>query len=145
MYCGSAPTTCHRGTLQKQGYCGSGSSGNSTGCQKFPVVIGETGSNFTHPADKQYFDSLVKFMRAAPPADTYPTSKFNRYFWWAYNANTKEVGGLVGRDWHTLDWKKLGWMQDNLGLKPWYKQGQAAAAAPTAAAAAAPAAAAGPK
>jgi hypothetical protein len=54
-----------------------------------------------------------------------------------YNANSKEVGGIVGKDWHTLDWKKLQWMQDNLGLTPWYKQG--AAPAPAAAAAAAPA------
>lgn len=68
-----------RGTLQKNGYCAEG--GNTTACQKFPVVIGETGSNFTHPQDKAYFDSMVKFMQRSPPADTYPTSSFNRWFW----------------------------------------------------------------
>ena len=68
-----------RGTLQKNGYCAEG--GNATACQKFPVVIGETGSNFTHPQDKAYFDSMVKFMQRSPPADTYPTSSFNRWFW----------------------------------------------------------------
>jgi hypothetical protein len=55
---------------------------------------------------------------------------------WAYNHNTKEVGGLVGADWKTLDWKKLSWMQGNLGLTPWYKKGGAAAAAAPPAAAA---------
>jgi hypothetical protein len=129
-----------RGTLQKKGYCAEGSNSSSNGtaaCQKFPVIIGETGSNFTaHPKDKDYFGNLVKFMRMTPPADTYPTTKFDRWFWWAYNHNTKEVGGLVGADWKTLDWKKLDWMQSNLGLIPWYKQG-AAAAVPAAAAPAA--------
>lgn len=63
---------------------------------------------------------------------------------WCYNANTKEVGGIVGRDWRTLDWKKLSWMQTNLGLTPWYKKGGAAAVA-AAPAPAAPAAAPAPK
>lgn len=78
--------TC-RGVLAKQGYCSnstSSSSGNSStaACQKFPVVIGEVGSNFTKAADKEYFDNLVKFMKMAPPADKYATTKFNRWFWW---------------------------------------------------------------
>jgi hypothetical protein len=136
------PVSCRRGTLQKKGYCaeGNSSSNGTAACQKFPVIIGETGSNFTaHTKDKEYFGNLVKYMRMAPPADTYPTSKFDRWFWWAYNHNTKEVGGLVGADWKTLDWKKLDWMQNNLRLTPWYKKGSAPAAAAAAAAPAAPA------
>jgi hypothetical protein len=138
-----APPRICRGTLAKRGYCpssnsSSNSSSNATAvCQKFPVLIGEVGSNFTLPADEAYFANLVKFMRAAPPAggDEYPTTPFNRWAWWAYNANTREVGGVVGPDWQTLDWKKLGWMQQNLGLGR-----SGAAAAPAAAAAAAAAA-----
>lgn len=41
---------------------------------------------------------------------------------WAYNANSGDTGGLVDETWQNLDWTKLGWMQDNLGLTPWYKQ-----------------------
>jgi hypothetical protein len=70
-----------RGTLQKNGYGPAGANSKAGGCQKFPVVIGETGSNFTNVNDKAYFDSLVKFMRAAPPADKHASTKFNRWFW----------------------------------------------------------------
>lgn len=54
-----------------------------------------------------------------------------------WNANSKEVGGVIGPDWQTLDFQKLKWLQDNLGLTPWYKKAAAAAgaAAPSGAAA----------
>jgi hypothetical protein len=41
---------------------------------------------------------------------------------WAYNANSGDTGGLVDETWQNFDWQKLSWMQDNLGLTPWYKQ-----------------------
>jgi hypothetical protein len=27
---------------------------------------------------------------------------------------------LVQADWVTLEWQKLQWLQDKMGLKPWY-------------------------
>jgi hypothetical protein len=76
---------CCRGVLQQQGYCAEGGANATTACQKFPVVIGETGSNFTKD-DVKYFDNLVKFMTMTPPADKYATTKFNRWFWCVHPA-----------------------------------------------------------
>lgn len=39
---------------------------------------------------------------------------------WAYNANSGDTGGLVADDWVTLNWEKLQWLQDTLGLQSWY-------------------------
>uniref|UniRef100_A0A383W3T8 Glycoside hydrolase family 5 domain-containing protein n=1 Tax=Tetradesmus obliquus TaxID=3088 RepID=A0A383W3T8_TETOB len=100
------------GYLMKAGFCG----------QKFPVIIGEVGTNFSAPIDTEYFTDMAKFMQKEPPADKYASSKFNNWIWWAYNANSGDTGGLVDETWQNLDWTKLGWMQDNLGLTPWYKQ-----------------------
>lgn len=69
------------GVLQKQGYCAEGGANGTAAaaCQKFPVAIGETGSNFTSSAlDAKWFDSLVKFMNGQ--ASGHQTTKFNRWF-----------------------------------------------------------------
>lgn len=75
--------------MQKTGYCGQ-AGGNST-CQKFATLIGETGSNFTLPADEEYFANMVKFMKLEPPADGYTSAKFNRWMWWCVL-----FGGIAG-------------------------------------------------
>eukprot|EP00878_Enallax_costatus_P038472 GHUV01043723.1.p1 GENE.GHUV01043723.1~~GHUV01043723.1.p1 ORF type:complete len:119 (-),score=30.54 GHUV01043723.1:455-811(-) len=42
--------------------------------------------------------------------------------WWAYNENSGDTGGIVMNNWQDLNWVKLRYMIDNLGLQPWYKQ-----------------------
>jgi hypothetical protein len=60
-----------RGYLMKSGFCG----------QKFPVIIGEVGTNFSQPIDSEYFTDMVKFMQKVPPADKYDSTKFNNWIW----------------------------------------------------------------
>lgn len=55
----------------KAGFCG----------QKFPVIIGEVGTNFSAPIDTEYFTDMAKFMQKEPPADKYASSKFNNWIW----------------------------------------------------------------
>eukprot|EP00775_Hariotina_reticulata_P010875 gene10875-11029_t len=105
------------GYLLKNGYCTS----NQT-CIKFPVVLGEIGTSFNNTLDVQYYEDMVKFMQLKPPTDVYPSVPFNNWFWWSWNANSGDTGGLVADDWNTLRWNKLLWLQEHLGLKPWYKQ-----------------------
>lgn len=40
-------------------------------------------------------------------------------FWWAWNANSGDTGGIVEQDWLTIHWNKVDWMA-SVGLTPWY-------------------------
>lgn len=40
-------------------------------------------------------------------------------FWWAWNANSGDTGGIVEADWLTINWGKINWMA-SVGLVPWY-------------------------
>ena len=43
----------------------------------------------------------------------------NTRFYWCWNANSGDTGGLVQDDWHTLQWRKLAFLT-TLGLRPWF-------------------------
>jgi hypothetical protein len=38
-----------------------------------------------------------------------------------YNANSGDTGGLVDDSWMNLEWVKLRYLRDQLGLTPWYE------------------------
>ncbi len=46
--------------------------------------------------------------------------RISSWFYWAYNGNSGDTGGLVDGVWRNLEWTKIIWLKDNLGLKPWY-------------------------
>ena len=46
-------------------------------------------------------------------------NKIESVFWWAWNANSGDTGGIVQQDWLTINWNKVDWMA-SVGLKPWY-------------------------
>jgi aryl-phospho-beta-D-glucosidase BglC (GH1 family) len=95
------------GYLFHQGYCFNGK------CTKFPIVIGEFGSTFLDPEDIAHLNDL---------ADIINNNFSNRASWifWAYNANSGDTGGLVTDDWQDLNWTKLRWLSQKLGLKMWW-------------------------
>ena len=43
-------------------------------------------------------------------------------FWWSWNANSGDTGGLVDDGWKNILWSKVSYLQ-TLGLKPWYASG----------------------
>jgi hypothetical protein len=43
------------------------------------------------------------------------------WLWWCYNENSHDTGGIVYDNWKQLDWNKLKFMINSLGLTPWYK------------------------
>ncbi|WIA18743.1 hypothetical protein OEZ85_003433 [Tetradesmus obliquus] len=103
------------GYLQTQGYCNDGK------CTVFPVVIGETGSFLSDWSDKQWMADFADFINARGGARSYNSQSMAGWLWWCYNENSHDTGGIVWDNWKQLDWNKLGFMINSLGLTPWYK------------------------
>ena len=40
------------------------------------------------------------------------------WFWWSWNANSGDTGGLVSDDWLRIEWKKIDYLR-TIGLDPW--------------------------
>jgi hypothetical protein len=40
-------------------------------------------------------------------------------FFWCWNRNSGDTGGLVAEDWATLEWEKLAYLS-LIGLRPWF-------------------------
>ena len=40
-------------------------------------------------------------------------------FFWCWNRNSGDTGGLVAEDWATLEWEKLSYLS-LIGLRPWF-------------------------
>ena len=103
------------GKLQGRGFCAAGGD-----CQRFPVVPGEIGTSMKDGLDLAYYVDLAKFMAKAAPADAYASAKFNSWFWFCWNANSGDTGGLVDDTWKNLKWDKLTFLHDHFGLRGWW-------------------------
>ncbi|KAF6266483.1 glycoside hydrolase superfamily [Scenedesmus sp. NREL 46B-D3] len=103
------------GYLGKEGYCHNGK------CHVFPIAVGEFGSRFENPEDLSHLNDLALYMNAQGSGNTGGHRPVASYFYWCYNANSGDTGGLVDDSWMTLQWVKLRYLMDNLGLTPWYK------------------------
>lgn len=91
------------GYLIEPGYCvGS--------CKKFPVAIGEFGSRFTNPEDVQFMEDFALYLN---------DHAIKNWFYWSWNPNSSDTGGLVEDNWTTIIWKKIDYLT-TIGLNPWY-------------------------
>jgi len=88
------------------GYCDG--DGN---CQVFPVAIGEFGSFLEAPVDLQMMNTFANYIQD-------PVHGFS-WFWWSWQDNSGDTGGLVDSGWINLVWKKVD-LLEKFGLKPWY-------------------------
>lgn len=102
------------GYLSRRGYCHNGV------CQVFPVVIGEFGSFFRDPRDIRHLTDLALHARNSGGARRGNHWSYAGYFYWCYNANSGDTGGLVDDTWQRLEWTKLRFLVRNLWLRPWY-------------------------
>ena len=94
----------------------------------FPVAIGEFGSHFTDAGDKTFMDDFSSYLRNEDAAKDDLHDGIPNWFYWCWNVNSGDTGGLVKDDWTTLEWGKLQYLE-KLGLTPWHK---ATSPAPTA-------------
>ncbi|RYF08132.1 MAG: hypothetical protein EOO40_08025, partial [Deltaproteobacteria bacterium] len=104
------------GYLTKQGFC----SGNT--CHRFPVAVGEFGSKFTEANDVAAMKDISTYLRNTGDAADGRHTAIDAWFYWSWNANSGDTGGLIGDDWVTLQWTKLNYLKE-LGLKPFSNAG----------------------
>jgi aryl-phospho-beta-D-glucosidase BglC (GH1 family) len=103
------------GTLNQAGYCSGGK------CHRFPIVIGETGSAMRIREDAQMLPDFARYLSATGPGADGQHQAVSGWFWWAWNANSGDTGGLVSDNWQDLLWHKFAYLK-TLGLRPWYQR-----------------------
>jgi hypothetical protein len=103
------------GTLNQAGYCSGGT------CHRFPIVLGETGSAMRISQDAQMLPDFAQYLNATGSGATGQHQAVSGWFWWAWNANSGDTGGLVGDNWQDLLWNKVAYLK-TLGLRPWYQR-----------------------
>ncbi|CAL5222764.1 g5176 [Coccomyxa viridis] len=93
----------------------------------FPLAFGETGSFYTSATDIAMLSDMAKYMRndysslpAGYNAASFPHANMPSLFWWDWNANSGDTGGLVQNDWLTIIWSKISWLTGAINLTPWY-------------------------
>lgn len=69
----------------------------------------------------RYLDLLLMCKCEQGGARSYNSQSMAGWLWWCYNENSHDTGGIVWDNWKQLDWNKLGFMINSLGLTPWYK------------------------
>jgi hypothetical protein len=101
------------GYLTQQGYC------DGTNCKVFPVAIGEFGSRFTDARDIPSMQDIATYFNNTGAAADGKHKAIPNWFYWAWNANSGDTGGLVTDNWHDIVWNKIDYLT-TIGLKPWY-------------------------
>lgn len=99
------------GSLMRQGFC------SGAKCITFPVAIGEFGSKFTDARDVATMNSLRSYLLNTGEGDDGKHFAIQNWFYWSWNANSGDTGGIVQDDWVSLNWNKLDFLQP-LGLRP---------------------------
>ncbi len=102
------------GYLTQQGYCTAGNP-----CKVFPVAVGEFGSKFTDARDLQSMPDIAAYLNNSGGAADGKHNKIPNWFFWSWNANSGDTGGLVQDNWLDIVWQKIDYLS-TLALKPWY-------------------------
>jgi hypothetical protein len=102
------------GYLTQQGYCT-----GSTPCKVFPVAVGEFGSRFTDSRDLQSMPDIASYLNNSGAAADGKHQAISSWFYWDWNANSGDTGGIVADDWRTILWNKVEYLT-SIGLNPWY-------------------------
>ena len=85
-------------------------------CHLFPIAVGEFGGKFDvndpwYKKDLATNINLVNFLNQL-------TSHQANWFYWDWNPNSGNTGGILKNDWKTIDCNKVNFLEENLALKP---------------------------
>lgn len=96
----------------QSGFCIAGA------CHVYPIAIGEFGGKFD-PADPDYAKdvatniNLANFLKQLGKGKPAQPS----WFYWDWNPNSANTGGILASDWKTIDCNKVNYLRNNLGLQ----------------------------
>ncbi len=93
----------------QSGFCANGT------CHVFPIAVGEFGGKFD-PADPYYTQDVATLVNIANFMNKLtPTSN---WFYWDWNPNSGNTGGILKDDWRTIDCNKVNYLKKYLALTP---------------------------
>ncbi|BDA42796.1 probable major extracellular endoglucanase [Coccomyxa sp. Obi] len=114
------------------------SSSCTTGCtpKRFPIAIGEFGTTLALADDLSWLRDLSSWINNISPANDGQHSPVTSFFYWCWNDNSGDTGGLVDDSWLTIEWAKVNFLTvtpngvsstnsvapGGWGLTPWYLQ-----------------------
>lgn len=101
------------GTKTTQGYCA------GSDCQRFAVAIGEFGSRFVASSDLQTMSDLAAYLNNQGAAADGAHAPITSWFYWAWNPDSGDTGGVVDDSWTNVLWNKVQYLI-TIGLAPWY-------------------------
>eukprot|EP00798_Chlamydomonas_sp_ICE-L_P006250 gene6250-2875_t len=103
------------GYLTSEGYTSS-----SNGQTKlFPIAIGEFGSKFTDANDILFMIDFAKYLNGKGAAADGRHKSIGNWFYWCWNDNSGDTGGLIDSSWVNILWNKIQYLE-SIGLEPWY-------------------------
>lgn len=82
-------------------------------------MIGEFGSTFTNPVDEAPLRDLALYINNEGAAKSDEHTGVNYWFYWCWNANSGDTGGIVDNSWVNIEWRKINYLMD-IGLQPLY-------------------------
>jgi len=102
------------GVLNNKGFCVA----NGT-CHAFPIAIGEFGGRFLvgggHAPDVETQRDLAIYMNKESKVAAYNHKPITSWFYWCWNPNSGNTGGILADDWQTLVDVRVKYLQ-GLGL-----------------------------
>ncbi|KAK9830825.1 hypothetical protein WJX74_009052 [Apatococcus lobatus] len=87
------------------------------GGHQFPLIIGETGGDYSNAGDVAFLQALTNWGTSTGDGATAGHFSVSGVFWWCWNANTAGNLNIVGQDWFTIDWTKIQFLI-NFGMTP---------------------------
>lgn len=97
----------------RSGFCLNGN------CHIFPIAVGEFGGKFD-PADPFYTQDRATLINLANFITRLGEGKpaQQSWFYWSWNPNSGNTGGILKDDWATVDCNKVNYLKQYLFLKP---------------------------
>ena len=102
------------GSKTKKGYCISDKK-----CKKFPIALGEFGSKFEEEVDLLTMNGISNYFSNIGQGNDGKHNPIPNWFYWSWNANSGDTGGIVQGNWKDVEWEKISFLE-GMGLIPWY-------------------------
>lgn len=87
----------------------------------FPVIYGEIGTTLLDPRDLEWIKDIELYMANTGVGRDGEHDAIQSWFWWSWNANNGDTGGILESNWLTINYEKVKYLV-KVGLRPWYER-----------------------